>query len=96
MREGELVETLRMRALPKGSDDYVALVGFLRRYRDAVQLIINSLWNLDEAPSIKALHKMFYDELRRYGFRHTTLSRYMSTLKPLLKPVGETVGGNQF
>ncbi|MEM0232731.1 MAG: IS200/IS605 family accessory protein TnpB-related protein [Candidatus Nezhaarchaeales archaeon] len=69
MRGGELVETLRMRALPKGGDDYLVLLEFLRLYRDALQLVVNKLWSLDEVPSIKTLHKMFYSELKRYGFR---------------------------
>ncbi|MEM4653702.1 MAG: hypothetical protein QW535_06370 [Candidatus Nezhaarchaeales archaeon] len=69
MRGGELVEALRMRALPKGGDDRVALVEFLRLYRDAVQLAVDRLWSLSEIPSIKALHRMFYSELRNRGFR---------------------------
>ncbi|MEM2617369.1 MAG: zinc ribbon domain-containing protein [Thermofilaceae archaeon] len=69
MREGELIETLKMRALPESSDDHVALVEFLRLYRDAVQLIVNKLWSLNEVPSITTLHKMFYSELRELGFR---------------------------
>ncbi|MEM4855435.1 MAG: zinc ribbon domain-containing protein [Sulfolobales archaeon] len=69
MRGGELVEALRVRALPEGGDDRVALVEFLRLYRNALQLVVNKLWSLDEVPSIKALHKMFYSELKRYGFR---------------------------
>ncbi|MEM3966345.1 MAG: RNA-guided endonuclease TnpB family protein [Ignisphaera sp.] len=66
---GELVEALRMRALPKSSNDYLALVEFLRLYRDALQLVVDRVWNLDEVPSIKALHRMFYSELMRYNLR---------------------------
>ncbi|MEM1743479.1 MAG: hypothetical protein QXJ01_00195 [Candidatus Nezhaarchaeales archaeon] len=69
VRGRELVEALRMRALPKGGDDRVALVEFLRLYRDAVQLAVDRLWSLSEIPSIKALHRMFYSELRNRGFR---------------------------
>ncbi|MEM4464404.1 MAG: RNA-guided endonuclease TnpB family protein [Ignisphaera sp.] len=69
MRGGELVEALRMRALPEGSNDYLALLEFLKLYRDAVQLAVNRLWSLSEIPSIKTLHKMFYSELRNRGFR---------------------------
>ncbi|MEM1703624.1 MAG: RNA-guided endonuclease TnpB family protein [Zestosphaera sp.] len=69
MREGELVETLKMRALPKGSDDRDALVEFLKLYRDALQLVVNRLWSLNEVPSIKTLHGMFYSKLRELGFR---------------------------
>ncbi|MEM3988700.1 MAG: zinc ribbon domain-containing protein [Sulfolobales archaeon] len=69
MRGGELVETLKMRALPKGSDDHDALIEFLKLYRDALQLVVNRLWSLDEVPSIKTLHRMFYSKLRELGFR---------------------------
>ncbi|MEM0066420.1 MAG: zinc ribbon domain-containing protein [Sulfolobales archaeon] len=69
MRGGELVEALRMRALPESSDDHGALVEFLRLYRDAVQFVVNKLWSLNKVPSIKTLHMMFYNELRKYGFR---------------------------
>ncbi|MEM4017615.1 MAG: zinc ribbon domain-containing protein [Sulfolobales archaeon] len=69
MRGGELVEALKVRALPEGSDDRDALVEFLKLYRDALQLVVNRLWSLDEVPSIKTLHRMFYSELRKLGFR---------------------------
>ncbi|MEM1683704.1 MAG: RNA-guided endonuclease TnpB family protein [Ignisphaera sp.] len=69
MKGEELVETLKMKALPEGSDDYDALIEFLKLYRDAVQLVVNKLWNLDRLPSISTLHKMFYGELRKHGFR---------------------------
>ncbi|MEM0066159.1 MAG: hypothetical protein QXH88_04460, partial [Sulfolobales archaeon] len=69
MRGGELVEALKVRALPEGSDDYDALVEFLKLYRDAVQFVVNNLWSLNEVPSIKTLHMMFYNELRKHSFR---------------------------
>ncbi|MEM1596058.1 MAG: zinc ribbon domain-containing protein [Desulfurococcaceae archaeon] len=69
MRGGELVETLRMRALPESSNDYDALIEFLRLYRDAVQIVVNKLWSLNNVPSIKTLHRMFYGELRKHGLR---------------------------
>ncbi|MEM4592897.1 MAG: IS200/IS605 family accessory protein TnpB-related protein, partial [Sulfolobales archaeon] len=69
VRGGELVEALKMRALPEGSDDHGALVEFLKLYRDALQLVVNRLWSLDEVPSIKTLHGMFYSKLRELGFR---------------------------
>ncbi|MEM0490602.1 MAG: hypothetical protein QXH73_05240, partial [Ignisphaera sp.] len=69
MREGELVEALKMKALPESSDDRDALVEFLKLYRDALQLVVNRLWSLNEVPSIKTLHGMFYSELRKLGFR---------------------------
>ncbi|MEM2006920.1 MAG: hypothetical protein QW154_04730 [Sulfolobales archaeon] len=69
VRGGELVEALKMKALPEGSDDRDALIEFLKLYRDAVQLAIDRLWSLNEVPSIKALHRMFYSELKELGFR---------------------------
>ncbi|MEM4832069.1 MAG: IS200/IS605 family accessory protein TnpB-related protein, partial [Sulfolobales archaeon] len=69
MRGGELVEALKVRALPEGSDDHGALVEFLKLYRDAVQFVVNNLWSLNEVPSIKTLHMMFYNELRKHSFR---------------------------
>jgi len=38
-------------------------------YRDAVQYIVDGIWLLDDTPSEEKLHKMFYSELRRLGFR---------------------------
>jgi len=38
-------------------------------YRDAVQLVIDEMWGLDTVPSTKHLHRMFYEKLRKYGFR---------------------------
>ncbi|MEM3132381.1 MAG: hypothetical protein QXV72_07140, partial [Sulfolobales archaeon] len=69
MRGGELVEALKVRALPEGSDDRDALVEFLKLYRDVLQLVVNKLWSLNEVPSIKTLHRMFYSKLRELGFR---------------------------
>ncbi|MEM4984429.1 MAG: IS200/IS605 family accessory protein TnpB-related protein, partial [Sulfolobales archaeon] len=69
VRGGELVEAPKMRALPESSDDYLTLLEFLRLYRDALQLVVNRLWSLNEVPSIKALHRMFYSELKELGFR---------------------------
>ncbi|MEM1623100.1 MAG: RNA-guided endonuclease TnpB family protein [Sulfolobales archaeon] len=69
MRGGELAEALKVRALPEGSDDRDALIEFLKLYRDVLQLVVNKLWSLNEVPSIKTLHKMFYNELRKHSFR---------------------------
>jgi len=46
VRGRELLETLKMRALLEGSCNYEALAEFLRLYRDAAQLVINSIWGL--------------------------------------------------
>jgi len=42
---------------------------FLKTYRDAVQYIVNNIWSLERLLSTKQLHKMFYNELRKLGFR---------------------------
>jgi len=42
---------------------------FLKTYRDVVQYIVNNIWSLERLPSTKQLHKMFYNELRKLGFR---------------------------
>jgi len=52
---------------PEGGE--ALLVEFLKAYRDAVQLVVNEVWKQDKVPSIKKLHAMFYDKLRRLGFR---------------------------
>jgi putative transposase len=67
VREPVLVETLKMRALPEGSCD--KLLEFLRLYRDAVQLVVDKIWGIDEKLSKKKLHKLFYNGLVSMGFR---------------------------
>jgi len=62
-----VVEALRVRAVPEGSNEY--LIEFLRIYRDAVQLVVKELWSLNEKLSRKKLHEMLYDKLRKLGLR---------------------------
>jgi len=52
---------------PEGGESI--LIQFLKLYRDAVQYIVDGIWFLDDTPSEKSLHKMFYNELKRLGFR---------------------------
>jgi putative transposase len=54
-------------AAPEGGE--ALLIQFLKAYRDAVQYIVDRIWSLDYVPSEESLHKMFYSELRRLGFR---------------------------
>jgi putative transposase len=54
-------------AAPKGGE--ALLTQFLKLYRDAVQYIVDGIWGLNDVPSEESLHKMFYAELRRLGFR---------------------------
>jgi len=52
---------------PEGGE--ALLIQFIKMYRDAVQYIVDEIWCLDDIPSEEKLHKMFYSELRRLGFR---------------------------
>ena len=69
MRGEELVvnEALKVRALPEGS--YDKLLEFLKLYRDAVQIIVDRIWSIDEKLSKKKLHRLFYSDLVSIGFR---------------------------
>jgi len=60
-------EALKVRALPEGS--YDKLLEFLRLYRDAVQIIVDRIWSIDEKLSRKKLHRLFYSDLVSMGFR---------------------------
>jgi putative transposase len=51
-----VVEALKMRALPEGSCD--KLLEFLKLYRDAVQLVIDRVWSINEKLSKRKLHKL--------------------------------------
>jgi putative transposase len=56
-----------MRVLPEGS--YDRLLEFLRLYRDAVQMVVDRIWGINEGLSEKRLHRLFYDDLVNLGFR---------------------------
>jgi putative transposase len=60
-------EALKVRALPEGS--YDKLLEFLKLYRDAIQIIVDRIWSIDEKLSKKKLHRLFYSDLMRLGFR---------------------------
>ena len=66
-KEPAVVEALKVRALPESS--YDKLLEFLRLYRDAVQLIVDRIWSINEKLSKKKLHKLFYSKLVTLGFR---------------------------
>jgi len=69
MRGEELVvnEALKIRALPEGS--YDKLLEFLKLYRDAVQLVVDKIWSINEKLSWKKLHRLFYSDLISMSFR---------------------------
>ena len=35
----------------------------------AIQYVVDTLWELDELPTLNQLHQMFYKTLRKQGFR---------------------------
>ena len=76
MRGGELVvnEALKVRALPESS--YDKLLEFLKLYRDAIQIVVDKIWGINEKLSKKKLHRLFYSDLISMGLEHTTLKRY--------------------
>ncbi|MEM3993084.1 MAG: RNA-guided endonuclease TnpB family protein [Desulfurococcaceae archaeon] len=92
MREEELVEALRMKALPESSDDYLTLLEFLKLYRDAVQLVVNKLWSLSKIPSVTTLHKMFYGELRKHGLRAHHVKQIYVYAKAVVKATKQNSG----
>jgi putative transposase len=65
--EPVVVEALKMMALPEGSCD--KLLEFLRLYRDAVQMVVDRIWSINENLSKKKLHRLFYSDLVSTGFR---------------------------
>jgi putative transposase len=65
--EPVVVEALKARALPEGSCD--KLLEFLKLYRDAVQMVVDRVWSINENLSKKKLHRLFYSDLMRLGFR---------------------------
>ena len=69
MRGGEpvVIEALRVRALPEGGYDH--LLEFLKLYRNAVQMIVNRIWSINDRLSKRKLHRLFYSDLMRLGFR---------------------------
>jgi putative transposase len=68
VRGGEpVVEALRVRALPEGGYDH--LLEFLKLYRNAVQMVVDSIWSFNDRLSKRKLHRLFYSNLVSMGFR---------------------------
>jgi putative transposase len=70
-------------AAPEGGE--ALLIQFLKAYRDAVQYIVDGIWLLDDTPSEESLHKMFYSELRRQGFRAHHVSEIYKRAKEVVE-----------
>jgi putative transposase len=65
--EEPVVEALRVRALPEGGYDH--LLEFLKLYRNAVQMVVDSIWSINDRLSKRKLHRLFYNDLVSMGFR---------------------------
>jgi len=68
------------------------LVAFLKAYRDAAQYIVDRIWVMERVPSVKQLHKMFYGELRRWGFRAHHVSEIYRRAKEVVKTAKKNGG----
>jgi putative transposase len=75
---------------PKGDEEL--LLEFLRIYRDSVQLVINEIWGLDEAPSWTELHNMFYNRLVKYSFRAHHVSEIYRRAKEVVESTRKNSG----
>ena len=65
---GAYVLTLKARGKLVDGDLY-ELWSELYRAREAVQRVIDALWELDKLPTLNQAHQMFYKILRKQGFR---------------------------
>jgi putative transposase len=68
---------------PEGGESI--LIQFIKLYRDVVQCIVDGIWFLDDTPSEEKLHKMFYSELRRLGFRAHHVSEIYKRAKEVVE-----------
>ena len=75
---------------PRGGEGL--LLEFLRAYRDAVQLAIDEVRRLEEVPSRKKLHEMFYGKLRVLSFRAHHASEIYKRAKEIVKSAKESNG----
>jgi putative transposase len=75
---------------PKGDEG--VLLEFLRVYRDSVQLVVDEIWGLDEAPSWMELHTMFYSRLVKYGFRAHNVSEIYKRAKEVVESTKKNNG----
>jgi len=83
--------TARVEAVtPKGDEGL--LVEFLRVYRDSVQLVVDEIWGLDEAPSWTELHSIFYSRLIGMGFRAHHVSEIYKRAKEVVESTRKNSG----
>jgi putative transposase len=83
--------TARVEAVaPKGDEGL--LIEFLKTYRDSVQLVVDEIWGLDEAPSWTELHVMFYSRLIGMGFRAHHVSEIYKRAKEVVESTRKNNG----
>jgi putative transposase len=83
--------TARVEAVtPKGDEG--VLIEFLKTYRESVQLVIDEIWGLDEAPSWTELHVMFYSRLIRMGLRAHHVSEIYKRAKEVVESTRKNNG----
>jgi putative transposase len=83
--------TARVEAVtPKGDEG--VLIEFLKTYRDSVQLVVDEIWGLDEAPSWTELHSIFYSRLIRMGFRAHHVSEIYKRAKEVVESTRKNNG----
>jgi len=70
----------------------ILLIQFLKAYKNAVQCIVNSVWSLEKTPSTRQLHKMFYNELKRLGFRAHHVSEIYKRAKEVVEATKKNNG----
>jgi len=75
---------------PEGDEGL--LVEFLKTYRESVQLVIDEIWGLNEAPSWTELHNMFYSRLIGMGFRARHVSEIYKRAKEVVESTRENNG----
>jgi putative transposase len=75
---------------PEGGESI--LLQFIKLYRDAVQYIVDGIWLLNDVPSEEKLHKMFYSELRRLGFRAHHVSEIYKRAKEVVEATKKNNG----
>jgi putative transposase len=75
---------------PKGDEGL--LVEFLRTYRDSVQIVIDEIWGLEEAPSWTELHVIFYSRLVKMGFRAHHVSEIYKRAKEVVESTRKNNG----
>jgi putative transposase len=77
-------------AAPEGGE--ALLTQFLKEYRNAIQYVVDGIWFLDYVPSEEKLHKMFYSELRRLGFRAHHVSEIYKRAKEVVEATKKNGG----